>query len=186
MLQTTPHFHKILKPKEIPKFSLIHINFFVYLCSQKPTPSLQPKQSQWGEEFFIFPLFPSSSQWVSIRFPMCSPRVFPISPHFNPICFAQSLLTYISGPKGEALHLFIEFSTLGSLESFGFSFFFVMGQSNWLIGEIKSWTWEALHRKCKVQKQKQEDKPETSWGRARLCFLAPCLKPSPSWNWNQI
>ncbi len=36
------------------------------------------------------------------RFPMCSPMVFPIAPHFNPICFAQSppLLTYIGGPKG--------------------------------------------------------------------------------------
>jgi hypothetical protein len=41
------------------------------------------------------------------RFQMCSPRVFPIPPHLNPICFAQSppLLTYIGGPKGEALHL---------------------------------------------------------------------------------
>jgi hypothetical protein len=48
---------------------------------------------------------------------MCSPRVFSIAPHFNPICFAQSspLLTYIGGPKGEALHLYIEFSILGSL-----------------------------------------------------------------------
>jgi hypothetical protein len=69
---------------------------------------------------------------------MCSPRVFPISPHFNPICFAQSLLTYIGVPKGEALHLSIDFSILGSLESFGFGFFFVMGQSKWHIGETKS------------------------------------------------
>jgi hypothetical protein len=55
-----------------------------------------------------------------------------------------------------------------------------MGQSNWLIGEIKSWTWEALHWKCKVQKQKQEDKPETSWGRARLyAFSLHALGPHP-------
>jgi hypothetical protein len=49
------------------------------------------------------------------RFPMCSPRVFPIAPGFNPTCFAQNppLLTYIGGPKGEALHLFIESSILG-------------------------------------------------------------------------
>jgi hypothetical protein len=36
--------------------------------------------------------------------------------------FAQSppLLTYIGGPKGEALHLSIESSILGSLHSFNF------------------------------------------------------------------
>jgi len=41
--------------------------------------------------------------------------VFPIAPHFNPICFAQSfaLLTYVGAPKGEALHLSIESSILG-------------------------------------------------------------------------
>jgi hypothetical protein len=42
-------------------------------------------------------MFPSSSQWVPTKFPLCSSRVFPIAPCFNPICFAQSppLLTYI-------------------------------------------------------------------------------------------
>jgi len=46
---------------------------------------------------------------------MCSPRVFPIALHFNPTCFAQSppLLTYIGGPKREALYLSIESSILG-------------------------------------------------------------------------
>jgi hypothetical protein len=46
------------------------------------------------------------------RFSMCSPRVFPIAPLFDPICFAQSppILTYIGGPKGEALHFSIESS----------------------------------------------------------------------------
>jgi hypothetical protein len=39
---------------------------------------------------------------------------------------------------GEALHLSIEFSILGRLESFGFSFFFVRANQKWLIGEIKS------------------------------------------------
>jgi hypothetical protein len=35
-------------------------------------------------------------------FPICSPRLFPIAPRFNPICFAQNppLLTYIAGTKG--------------------------------------------------------------------------------------
>jgi hypothetical protein len=48
-------------------------------------------------------------------FPMCSTRVFPIAPPFNPICFAQNppLFNYIGGPKGEALHLSIESSILG-------------------------------------------------------------------------
>jgi hypothetical protein len=52
--------------------------------------------------FFIFTLFPSSSQWV----PICSPRAFSIAPRFNPICFAHSppLLTCICGPKKEALY----------------------------------------------------------------------------------
>ncbi len=88
-----------------------------------------------GEDFFIFHLFPSVPNLFP-GFPMCSPRVFPIAPHFNPIYFAQSppLLTYIGGPKGEALHLSIESSILGSLHCFNF-FFFVMGQSNWFIAK---------------------------------------------------
>jgi len=74
---------------------------------------------------------------------MCSPRVFSIAPHFNPVCFAQSppLLTYISGPKGEAFHHYIESSILRSLHKF--QPFVVMGQSNWLIAEKQSWTCEA-------------------------------------------
>jgi len=41
--------------------------------------------------FFFFPLFPTCSLQV--------PSGFPIAPHFNPMCFAQSspLLTYIVG-----------------------------------------------------------------------------------------
>ncbi len=39
----------------------------------------------WGDDFFIFPLFPTSSIQVLIRFPMCFPKVFPIAPRFNPI-----------------------------------------------------------------------------------------------------
>jgi hypothetical protein len=63
------------------------------------------------------------------------------------ICFAQSppilpyiggpksppILTYTGGPKSEALHLPIESSILGSLNSF--NFVFAMGQSNWLIAK---------------------------------------------------
>jgi hypothetical protein len=48
--------------------------------------------------------FPMGSNQVLIMLPMfptCSPKVFPIIPHSNPICFAQSppLQTYIGGPK---------------------------------------------------------------------------------------
>jgi hypothetical protein len=65
--------------------------------------------------YFVPNMFPSSSHQVPNmcpRFPMCSPKVFPIAPCFNPICFAQSPppLTYIGGPKREALHLSIESS----------------------------------------------------------------------------
>jgi hypothetical protein len=69
--------------------------------------------------------FPTGSHQVPNMFPMCSPRVFLVAPRFNLICFAHSppLLTYIGRPKGEALHLFIESSLLGSLHSFNFSFF---------------------------------------------------------------
>jgi hypothetical protein len=51
---------------------------------------------------FVPNMFLSSFQWVHVRFPICSPRVFAITPHFNPNNFAQSLplLIYIGGPKG--------------------------------------------------------------------------------------
>ncbi len=49
--------------------------------------------------FFIFPLFPTCSlqipNWVSIGFPICSPRLFPIPPpHFNPIWFLPKVLPF--------------------------------------------------------------------------------------------
>jgi hypothetical protein len=48
------------------------------------------KKENKGRIFFHFSfvpnMFPSSSQWVPIKFPMCSPRGVP-----NPICFAQVL-----------------------------------------------------------------------------------------------
>jgi hypothetical protein len=67
---------------------------------------------------------------------MCSPRLLPIAPRFNPLCFAHSppLLAYIAGPKGEALHYSIEISILGSLHRFKF---FAMSQSNWLFAKNK-------------------------------------------------
>jgi hypothetical protein len=35
-------------------------------------------------------MFLSTSQWVPTMFPMCSPIMFPITSHFNPICLTQS------------------------------------------------------------------------------------------------
>ncbi len=79
---------------------------------------------------FVPNMFPMGSHQVPKMFRRLlirSPRVFPITPRFNPIYFAQSppFLTFIAGPKGEALHRSIESSILGSLHSF--NFFFVMG-----------------------------------------------------------
>ncbi len=70
--------------------------FSFFLCSQH-VPFKFPMGSHQ-----ILNMFP--------KFPMCSPRVFPIAPRFDPICFAQSppLLTYIGGPKGEELHISID------------------------------------------------------------------------------
>jgi hypothetical protein len=77
----------------------------------------------WLRIFFYFLLVPnmfasSSHQVLNMffRLPICSPRVFPIAPRFHPICFAQSLplLTYIHGPKEEALHLSIKFSKVST------------------------------------------------------------------------
>jgi hypothetical protein len=108
------------------------------------------KKGGWFFSFFFcsqhvpfkFPM--GSHQVLNMfpRFPMCSPRVFLIAPHFNPICFAQSppLLTYIGGPKGKALHLSIKSSILGNFHSFNF---FVWKANQ--IGSLqkKSWTCEA-------------------------------------------
>jgi hypothetical protein len=78
-----------------------------------------------GRTFFISPLFPTCSLQVPnkfTRFSTCSPRVFPITPRINPICFAQSppLLTYIAWPKEKSLHLSIESSILRSFRSVNF------------------------------------------------------------------
>ncbi len=94
---------------------------------------------------FVPTMFPSSSQCVPIRFPMCSPRVFPIAPRYNPICFAQSppIFTYIGGPNGKAILLSIESSSLGASIVPTFICFLVIGQWNWLIApKKKGWSCE--------------------------------------------
>ncbi len=93
------------------------------------------KGQSWGrmEDFFHFFFVPNMFLFkfpmgfyyilnIFLRFFRCSPRVFPIAPRFNPICFAQRppLLTYIGGLKGEAFHLSIEYSILGRFHNFNF------------------------------------------------------------------
>jgi hypothetical protein len=93
-----------------------------------------------GGCIFFFFFFSHQVPNMFPRFPMCSPRVFPIAPRFNPICFAQSLplLTYIGGAKGEPFHLSIESSILGKLHSFNLFFL-------WWVNQIGS-----LQKKKKV------------------------------------
>jgi hypothetical protein len=97
-------------------------NYYPYLqCNvpQKkhmtPNPIGRPNMHSKCLDFYFFLLFSTysfqgcnefPSSFMFPRFPMCSTRVFLITPSFNPICFAQSppLLTCIGGPKGEALH----------------------------------------------------------------------------------
>jgi hypothetical protein len=70
--------------------------------------------------FFIFPLFATCSLQVLDVFPMHSPRVFPIAPHFNPQSPPPSHL--YRWAKGGDIAISIESSILGSLPSFNFFF----------------------------------------------------------------
>jgi len=82
--------------------------------------SLWGQGGGWGKRIvFHFSFVPNMFLLHSVQVPNMFLR-FPMAPRFNPICFAQSppLLTYIGGPKGEALHLSIESSILGILHSF--------------------------------------------------------------------
>ncbi len=62
-----------------------------------------------GEDYFFFHF-----SFVPFKFPMCSPRVFPIAPRFSPLCFGQSL----GGPKGEGTPAFHRIFYFESLHSF--------------------------------------------------------------------
>jgi hypothetical protein len=74
---------------------------------------------------------------------MFSPKVFLITPHFNPICFAQSppFFTYIGWPNGEVIYLSIEFSILGRFHNF--NFFFQWANQIGKLQKLKSWTCQA-------------------------------------------
>ncbi len=94
-----------------------------------------------GEDFFHFFL---CSQHVPFKFPICSlgtqcvrqgrsQQHSPLIPYV--LAKIPPLLTYIPGPKGEALQLPIKSSILGDCAQF--QLFFVMSKSNWLIAKKK-------------------------------------------------
>ncbi len=71
-----------------------------------------------------------------LKFPMCFPKVFPITPHFYPhvVCLTFSA-TYIGGPQREAPHLHIDrayifyfggLSKVSAFFSFSLWFFFLL------------------------------------------------------------
>jgi hypothetical protein len=84
------------------------IELFLFMCSHH-VPTLFPMMS------FKLPM-------MFLKFPMCSPRVFPIANHFIPCPLPKVLhfVTYTGSWKGEALHPHIEIAILGSLPSFFF------------------------------------------------------------------
>jgi hypothetical protein len=76
---------------------------------------------QGGGRIFSFFL---CSQYVPLKFPMCSPIVFPIASRFNPICFAQSppFLTLYTWAKGEGTPSFRRIFYCGEPPQFRFYF----------------------------------------------------------------
>jgi hypothetical protein len=123
-IQTTSS--SVIAPSALPIYlTVLTLHFyFIMIVTHKCIPYIRTSDT--------YPLTHVPSKF--------SPRVFPIAPHFNPTCVAESpsLHTYIGEPKGEALHLSIESSILGYLHSF--QLFCVMGQSNWLIAKKRGWT----------------------------------------------
>jgi hypothetical protein len=92
----------------------------------------------WWGFFFIFSLFPSCSQWVPTMFPtfpICSPRMFPIVPHFFTWTVDSRLSMQVLGAgdlfqRAGTLYLQIESFIIGSLYSL---IFWVVSLSNWFI-----------------------------------------------------
>jgi hypothetical protein len=66
-------------------------------------------------DFWFFPFCPKCSHHVPKVFPNMFLKMFPITPWFYPVWFAQSclLVNCIGGSKGLTLHLDIETSILG-------------------------------------------------------------------------
>jgi len=98
-------------------------------------------------DFFLFSfvpsMFPSNSHQVPNMFPMCSPRLFTIAHHFNPICFAQSLPfspIYVDKGRGnQPFHRIFYFRELPY-----FNFFLRWANQNWLIAKKKLDLWTCI------------------------------------------
>ncbi len=104
---------------------------------------------------------------------MCSSRVFPIAPCFNPLCFAQSppFLTYICAPKGR--HSIFPQDVLLWGASIVSTFLFVMGQSN---STKKSWTCEGVKLKPKmVMNSFRKRSFMQPLGRLKHTLKVPCI-----------
>ncbi len=80
--------------------NILYIQDFNLVNKRRYTPKKRKTHGCFKKKIFVLNMF--------FRFLMCSPRVFPIASCFHPTCFVQSppLLTYIGGPKGEALYTF--------------------------------------------------------------------------------
>jgi len=94
------------------------IELFLFMCSHH-VPTLFPMMS------FKLPM-------MFLKFPVCSPRVFPIANHFIPCPLPKVLhfVTYTGLWKGEALHPHIEIAILGSLPSFFFLVWWCTNQNS--------------------------------------------------------
>jgi hypothetical protein len=104
----------------------------------------------------IFFSFFLCSQWVPnmfSKFPMCSLRVFPITPRFNPRCFAPKvlpLLTYIRWAKGAGIPSFHRIFYFGQPPKV---------QHFFCDGPVK-----LAHCKNKKKKEKKKEKKLDLWG----------------------
>ncbi len=139
------NFHKTLNPSSfqcVPQRCYKQHLVLIPHVLPKVLPFSPIQVGQKGRIFFIFPLFSTSSLQVPKgshqvfnmfpRFPMCSPKVFPIAHCFNPTCFAQSppLLTYTPiqvRKRGRISFIFPLFPTcsLQVLNEFSLSFQYV-------------------------------------------------------------
>jgi hypothetical protein len=97
-----------------------------------------------GEDFFHFSFvpnkFPSSSQWVPIRFPICSqgsqcvPNSTSFESHmFCPKSSPSHLYRWAKGGGIPSLHRIFYVGKASTISTFDFA----MGQSNWLIAKKK-------------------------------------------------
>jgi hypothetical protein len=98
----------------------------------------------WGEEGGW--MDETKSSQVPDMFPQRVPNSTSLLSHVLWASVVLLSFTCIGKPKGGGtLYFKIELSILESLLRSFIFFFWVMGQSNWLIAKKKIWTWEAPH-----------------------------------------